>query len=822
MALTVTARGSVWTTAAGNKSPSAFTPAVGDVLVVFCANSGRTTAQPPTVSDNNSDGLGAYTQVGTAMTKNTSADSGWWFMRNAPIGSASSTTVTMATASDTGGGCQVWSVGPLSAGFTPAQRTGGKGVQNNAAAGTPSLTLDATPVSASAILGAVFTGSNSSTNTAPPTSFSEASDQGYNTPTSGLEAVHRASGHTSTTVAWTAATASAFGSSAIEVKSTQAISIGLLDASPALYAPSVSMTVALGLLDASPALYAPTLVAKNLLDLTLLDAGNALYAPSLAGAAQTLTIPLLDASPSLYAPIATPTNTVTLPLLDGTVATPRVILDIVDVDGTAGWPGATSGTSKHYNNPAVVFSPTGYAVNPGDAIDWDVSTSSPNDRRTYGDGGGGKHYLFTGPDGNSANATQLYGSGMYGGYWAGAHATGTVPAGHFYVFLAFSDNIWYDDLYVTATTPVGPFAPTVIAGPVTLTLGLLDAGPTLYAPTVYQDVFVDVPLLDGANALYAPTLAVAAATATLPLLDAGNALYAPTLLPQAVSVVLGLLDGAGMVYAPSVTTTNLVTVPLLDAGNATYAPTVIPDQFVTLPLLDGSPTVYAPSLATLNALTVPLLDAGGTTYAPTLYQDQFLTVPFLDGAPALYDPVITAQGGPQTALVPLLDAGASLYAPSLLPGAIGAVLPLLDAGSALFAPTVAPGPAWVTLPMLDAAPDVYAPLLSGQAPSSDLVMPLLAAQNALYAPAITPGAVSLGLDLLDALGALYAPVLAGGVHHVIAKGTRATVTAGGIVASVGVAPVGATVTVSPPSAQVGPEAQDATVEVEGRMTGEVS
>ena len=34
------------------------TPAVGDLIVVHCANSGRTTAQPPTVTDNNPDGLG--------------------------------------------------------------------------------------------------------------------------------------------------------------------------------------------------------------------------------------------------------------------------------------------------------------------------------------------------------------------------------------------------------------------------------------------------------------------------------------------------------------------------------------------------------------------------------------------------------------------------------------------------------------------------------------------------------------------------------------------------------------------------------------------
>jgi len=61
------------------------------------------------------------------------------------------------------------------------------------------------------VIGLVFNGTNGATTTAPPTNWTENFDNGYNVPASGMETCHRSSGETLTTVPWTAASASAFG-----------------------------------------------------------------------------------------------------------------------------------------------------------------------------------------------------------------------------------------------------------------------------------------------------------------------------------------------------------------------------------------------------------------------------------------------------------------------------------------------------------------------------------------------------------------------------------------------------------------------------------
>lgn len=101
----------------------------------------------------------------------------------------------------------------------------------------------------------------------------------------------------------------------------QSITLGLLDAAAALYAPTLTPKnlISLGLLDAGSALYAPTLTPKNLITLGLLDAGATLYAPTII-ATQIITLGLLDAGAALYAPTLTPKNLITLGLLDAGAA----------------------------------------------------------------------------------------------------------------------------------------------------------------------------------------------------------------------------------------------------------------------------------------------------------------------------------------------------------------------------------------------------------------------------------------------------------------------------------------------------------------------
>lgn len=215
----VTSRGSIWNTNAGVKTVTA-TPAVGDLIVVIAANSGRTVTQPPTITDNNSSGT--YAQLSTTATRATNVDSMWAFVRTSLIGSATSTIFTMTpTATDTGGGFIVYSLTLMARVGTDALRQGGK--QDNIASGTPSVTMGSAILTANPVVGAVMTGTNGTTNSAPPTGFTEAADLGYNTPPSGFESVFRSSGETRTTVPWTAASPSAFCSMLLELDTSAAV-----------------------------------------------------------------------------------------------------------------------------------------------------------------------------------------------------------------------------------------------------------------------------------------------------------------------------------------------------------------------------------------------------------------------------------------------------------------------------------------------------------------------------------------------------------------------------------------------------------------------
>ena len=213
----VTMPGGIFNTTAGNKATTALTVAASDLIVLFCYNSGRTTAQPPTVTDDN--GGAAYTQVASA-TKNASADSTWCFVRNTLLGSAAATIFSFTQSGDTGGGLQVYRISGMSkTGVTAVRQFK---VASNQATGTPSVTMDAAILTTNPVLGSVFTTQTGTTNTAPPTGWTEDQDAGYSTPSTGREIVHIDSGSTLTTVAWTAATTSAFCAMVVELDASAA------------------------------------------------------------------------------------------------------------------------------------------------------------------------------------------------------------------------------------------------------------------------------------------------------------------------------------------------------------------------------------------------------------------------------------------------------------------------------------------------------------------------------------------------------------------------------------------------------------------------
>lgn len=212
-----------WNTTGGNTTVVA-TPAVGDFICVIAATTGLA-GGTINVADNQSP-AGAYTQVSSDFTgfSTTGVLTAW--VRTALITAASSTTFTATQTGSSGGGLCVFQVTGMSIVGLGAVR--GCGGQSSGTLGTtpaPVLlgrvgsTFSGTQaaLTANAMVGAVCNGTNSTTTVTQPASWTEAFDNGYNTPATGMETCFRSSGETNSTITFGSTTATAFASIALEL-----------------------------------------------------------------------------------------------------------------------------------------------------------------------------------------------------------------------------------------------------------------------------------------------------------------------------------------------------------------------------------------------------------------------------------------------------------------------------------------------------------------------------------------------------------------------------------------------------------------------------
>jgi hypothetical protein len=324
----------------------------------------------------------------------------------------------------------------------------------------------------------------------------------------------------------------------------QSITPPLLDASPALYAPTVTPknTVTIGLLDASPALYAPTLLTKNTVTLALLTSTSALYAPTIAPQPVTITLGSIDAAPALYAPNVS--ASAALPLIDAANAVYA----------------PTLGATYALTPPLLDSGPAVYAPNISLTID--------------------------APFIDAANA--LY---------APSFAVGpvTVTLG----LLDAAPALYAPALSVTLAVPLLDASPELYAPDLIqdqfVTLDLLDAGPDLYEPAFSGAGTIVLQLLDSGPELYAPTLSPQPVGITLGLLTTTSALYAPT---------IAVIGGNQSVTLPSLTSARGLFAPVL-SGPDTSLPEYEPMRLyrtpargtVKLPVLASRASLYAPTLA---------------------------------------------------------------------------------------------------------------------------------------------------------------------------------------------------------------------------------
>jgi len=201
---TGTDRGGTWNTTAGNKTVVA-TPAVNDLPVVVAGMSGWASADDIAMADNNSDGLGTYSKLGSATVPLSNgggtACALWFFVRDALVGSATSTTWTATITGDTGGGLTVIT-------FSGMTRTGSSAILQSIGESTqtespPTITFGATTLTGNPVVLAVMGEDNPPALTSP-TGFTEADDTGWATPTSGIQVCWDDAGNTATLFSWTA------------------------------------------------------------------------------------------------------------------------------------------------------------------------------------------------------------------------------------------------------------------------------------------------------------------------------------------------------------------------------------------------------------------------------------------------------------------------------------------------------------------------------------------------------------------------------------------------------------------------------------------
>lgn len=214
MAAVTHAATATWSTTAGTTTTptNTATPALGDLIVVIAPSTGVVTSA---VTDNNADGLGAYTKIGSTFTGFSTSGNLTVWVRNALIGSATSTVFTAPQNGSTGGGLDVFRVSGMIRTGSGAVR--GSGGQSAGTLGTtPAPVLSLTPLTGNPVITAACNGTNPGGVT-QPASYTEPTNLGYNSPPAGLDTAFINSGITSATITWGSTSATAFASVAIEL-----------------------------------------------------------------------------------------------------------------------------------------------------------------------------------------------------------------------------------------------------------------------------------------------------------------------------------------------------------------------------------------------------------------------------------------------------------------------------------------------------------------------------------------------------------------------------------------------------------------------------
>ena len=214
----VSSLGVTFNTTAGTHSVTA-TPAVGDLIIIITGATSTGSADETTApTDNNS--AGTYSKVVVGVTgSNLGRLIGW--VRTALIPSAVSTVFTYnpLVGTNTGGGLQILKITGMSrSGLMAIQQS--KNQDSQTGGTTPAPVFGTAVNTVNPVIGAVMNASNPAALT-PRSSpaYTERTDVGYATPTTGLETMSIDSGETATTITWGGTSPTLYGDIVMELSS---------------------------------------------------------------------------------------------------------------------------------------------------------------------------------------------------------------------------------------------------------------------------------------------------------------------------------------------------------------------------------------------------------------------------------------------------------------------------------------------------------------------------------------------------------------------------------------------------------------------------
>lgn len=214
----VTSAGVTWDTNSGTKQVVA-TPSVGDLIVIVSAHATNTSDTAPT--DNNADGNGTYTAAETRVFAGSANKMKIW-IRDDLIGSATSTTFTIAPGTSDGGGLAVLKVSGMTKVGSAAKAKSGGTDNQGATTASVSWTGGGAASGTNPLVGAVFMADSTPDITKPASFDSELHKVGHTAPTRGLHVVSDNTGNTDSTVTWAAGPAANHCAAILELDASAA------------------------------------------------------------------------------------------------------------------------------------------------------------------------------------------------------------------------------------------------------------------------------------------------------------------------------------------------------------------------------------------------------------------------------------------------------------------------------------------------------------------------------------------------------------------------------------------------------------------------